>query len=194
MFILWNPANRASFGRLPRWVRTPKSNIRLQGNPTTIKCILKQLYVEGMTDLLSPPDVLLTTWCSNVCSFRNLNELSFLNLYCLSKHCGDLLSSLWEAEFYWSNKIIKSNADAWPKILPAGSDLGVARLSSETCQVLVLKKRKGVCIRKEFNSPRTALGHQHGRRFIASGHQYGRRDVMWKRSILSYLIKNWIIG
>ena len=35
-----------------------------------------------------------------------------------------------------------------------------------------------VCIRKEFNSQRTGLGHQHGRRFIVLGHQYGRRDVM----------------
>ena len=35
-----------------------------------------------------------------------------------------------------------------------------------------------VYIRKEFNSHRTSLGHQHGRRFIVLGHQYGRRDVM----------------
>ena len=42
---------------------------------------------------------------------------------------------------------------------------------------------KIVCIRKEFNSHRTGLGHQHGRRFIVLGHQYGRRDVMWKHSI-----------
>ena len=33
-------------------------------------------------------------------------------------------------------------------------------------------------IRKEFNSHRIGLGHQHGRRFIVLGHQYGRRDVM----------------
>ena len=37
--------------------------------------------------------------------------------------------------------------------------------------------------KKEFNSQRTGLGHQHGRRFIVLGHQYGRRDVMWKHSI-----------
>ena len=41
----------------------------------------------------------------------------------------------------------------------------------------------GVCIRKELNSHRICLGHQHGRRFIILGHQYGRRDVMWKHSI-----------
>ena len=34
------------------------------------------------------------------------------------------------------------------------------------------------CIRKDFNSHRIGLGHQHGRRFIVLGHQYGRRDVM----------------
>ena len=38
--------------------------------------------------------------------------------------------------------------------------------------------KESVCIRKEFNSHRTGLGHQHGRRFIVLGHQYGRRDVM----------------
>ena len=43
--------------------------------------------------------------------------------------------------------------------------------------------KESVCIRKEFNSHRTGLGHQHGRRFIVLGHQYGRRDVMWKHSI-----------
>ena len=43
--------------------------------------------------------------------------------------------------------------------------------------------KESVCIRKEFNSQRTGLGHQHGRRFIVLEHQYDRRDVMWKRSI-----------
>ena len=38
--------------------------------------------------------------------------------------------------------------------------------------------KESVCIRKEFNSQRTGLGHQHGRRFIVLGHQYGRLDVM----------------
>ena len=38
--------------------------------------------------------------------------------------------------------------------------------------------KESVCIRKEFNSQGTGLGHQHGRRFIVLGHQYGRRDVM----------------
>ena len=43
-----------------------------------------------------------------------------------------------------------------------------------------------VCIRKQLNSHRTGLGHQHGRRFIVLGHQYGRRDVMWKHSIYMF--------
>ena len=38
--------------------------------------------------------------------------------------------------------------------------------------------KESVCIRKEFNSHCTGLGHQHGRRFIVLGHQYGRCDVM----------------
>ena len=41
-----------------------------------------------------------------------------------------------------------------------------------------IETKESVCIRKEFNSQRTGLGHQHGRRFIVLGHQYGRRDVM----------------
>ena len=46
-----------------------------------------------------------------------------------------------------------------------------------------IETKESVCIRKEFNSQRIGLGHQHGRRFIVLGHQYGRRDVMWKHSI-----------
>jgi len=33
-------------------------------------------------------------------------------------------------------------------------------------------------IRKESNSLRVCVEHQHGRRFIALEHQYGRRDVI----------------
>ena len=49
-----------------------------------------------------------------------------------------------------------------------------------------IETKESVCIRKEFNSQRTGLGHQHGRRFIVLGHQYGRRDVMWKHFILQF--------
>ena len=38
--------------------------------------------------------------------------------------------------------------------------------------------KENFCIRKEFNSHRIGLGHQHGRRFIVLWHQYGRRDVI----------------
>ena len=38
--------------------------------------------------------------------------------------------------------------------------------------------KESVCVRKDFNSHRTGLGHEHGRRFIVLGHQYGRHDVM----------------
>ena len=44
--------------------------------------------------------------------------------------------------------------------------------------------KESVCIRKEFNSHRTGLGHQHGHRFIVLGHQYGRHDIMRKHSIV----------
>ena len=39
--------------------------------------------------------------------------------------------------------------------------------------------KEGVCMRKTVYAQRTALEHQHGRRFIVLEHQYGRRDVMW---------------
>ena len=45
--------------------------------------------------------------------------------------------------------------------------------------------KESVCIRKEFNSQRIGLGHQHGRCFIVLGNQYGHRDVMLKHSITS---------
>ena len=38
--------------------------------------------------------------------------------------------------------------------------------------------KENIYIRKEFNSHRIGLGHQHGRRFIVLGHQNGRRGVM----------------
>ena len=45
-------------------------------------------------------------------------------------------------------------------------------------------------MRKEFNSNRISLEHQHGRRFIVLEHQYGRRDVMWKRSIRTLYLRS----
>ena len=52
------------------------------------------------------------------------------------------------------------------------------------CKFIGTKER--VSTRKEFNSKRTSLEHQHGRRLIVLGHQYGRRDVMWKHSIAHF--------
>ena len=52
----------------------------------------------------------------------------------------------------------------------------------------LLEKKESVCIRKEFNSHRTGLGRQHGRRFIVLGHQYGRCDIMWKHSIIKLCV------
>lgn len=71
----------------------------LAGWPDNYKVHIERTVRRRYENLLSPPVLSLTAWCSNVCSFRNLNELSFLNIYGLSKHCGDLLNSLWPAEF-----------------------------------------------------------------------------------------------
>ena len=38
--------------------------------------------------------------------------------------------------------------------------------------------KESVYIRKEFNSHRIGLEHEHGRHFIVLGHHYGPRDVM----------------
>ena len=46
-----------------------------------------------------------------------------------------------------------------------------------------IRTKESVCIRKELNSHRICLGHQHGLRFIVVGHQYGRRYVTWKHSV-----------
>ena len=46
-------------------------------------------------------------------------------------------------------------------------------------------KRKSLHLRKEVNSQRTTLEHQHGRCFMVLEHQYGHGDVMWKWSIYS---------
>ena len=61
----------------------------------------------------------------------------------------------------------------------------INRASSLTWPVSIkfIGTEESVLIRKEFNSHRNGLKHQHGCRFIVLGHQYGRRVVMWKRSI-----------
>ena len=47
--------------------------------------------------------------------------------------------------------------------------------------------KERVNTRKEFNSNRTGLGHQHGHRFIVSQHQYGCHDVMWNALLSSWV-------
>ena len=47
----------------------------------------------------------------------------------------------------------------------------------------LLEQKKAIYMRKELNSQRIVLVHQHGRGFTVLEHQNGRRDVMWKRSI-----------
>ena len=58
--------------------------------------------------------------------------------------------------------------------------------------------KESLCKRKEFNSHRTGLGHQHGRHFIVLGHQYGHRDVMWntieKMMWFQWLWPGWLQG
>ena len=52
------------------------------------------------------------------------------------------------------------------------------------CLCKYIGTKESVFIRKEFNSQRIGLAHQHGRRIIVLENQYGRRDVMWKHCIL----------
>ena len=50
--------------------------------------------------------------------------------------------------------------------------------------------KESVYIRKEFNSHRISLEHQHGRRFIIL---YGHRDVMYKHSCLISNRVGWVL-
>ena len=55
----------------------------------------------------------------------------------------------------------------------------IERFNSRDQHLCKFIETKGsVYIRKEINSLKTVLKHQHGRRFIVLEHQYGRRDVM----------------
>ena len=64
-----------------------------------------------------------------------------------------------------------------PKLPVTVLDYRVFSLTWSASMQIYWNKRK--CLhKKEFNSQRTGLGHQHGRRFIVLGHQYGRHDVM----------------
>ena len=57
--------------------------------------------------------------------------------------------------------------------------LAIERFHSRDQHLYKFIETKGsVYIRKEFNSHRICLVHEHGRRFIALEHQYGHHDVM----------------
>ena len=86
-------------------------------------------------------------------------------------------TTCWDPEFFatlttWRNDF----SSLFPKAIECFHSRG-----QHLCKFI--GKKESVCIRKEFNSHRTGLGHQHGRCFIVFGHQYGRRDVLWKHSI-----------
>ena len=58
--------------------------------------------------------------------------------------------------------------------------LSVERLHSRGQNLCkFIETKESVYIRREFNSCRICLGHQHGRRFMVLGH----RNVIWKHSI-----------
>ena len=80
-----------------------------------------------------------------------------------------------------TNQISRIDVGLYQKFLPHGAKAkdGIECFHSrgqDLCKFIGTKE--SVCKRKEFNSHRTGLGHQHGRRFIVLGRQYGRRDVM----------------
>ena len=87
---------------------------------------------------------------------------------------------------YWHVDVNRQN---WPIV-----GYRVFSLTWPASMQIYWNKRKSLhAIRKEFNSQRTGLGHQHGRRFIVLKHQYGRRDVMWKHSVPGAGLSEWDI-
>ena len=100
--------------------------------------------------------------------------------------------------------MVHLNISKWRRVLKKKVSVQVAFLltpiecfhsrGQHRCKFIGTKEN--VCIRKEFNSHRTGLGHQHGRRFIVLGHQYGHRDVMWKRlyGVFSHDVTAAILG
>ena len=65
-------------------------------------------------------------------------------------------------------------------LVKSESDISIERFHSlgQHLSKLIRITKESVCIRKEFNSQRIGLEHQHGRRFIVLEHQYDGRDVM----------------
>ena len=58
-------------------------------------------------------------------------------------------------------------------------------LSQHTCKFIQTKE--SVYIRKDFNSRRIGLVHQHSRRLIVLEQQYGCHSVMWEPSIQRFI-------
>ena len=77
----------------------------------------------------------------------------------------------------WLMHYEKINPSEWHKPVNALMECFHSR-GQHLCKYIGTKE--SVCIRKEFNSRRIGLGHQHG-----------RRDVMWKHSILIKRISFW---
>ena len=116
-------------------------------------------------------------------------------------HSGKAFSHLiWFSGWYWSYLKIRNMykiilASEYSTLLSIPSFTPVIECFHSRGQHLCkfIGTKESVCIRKEFNSHRTGLGHQHGRRFIVLGHQYGRLDVMWKHSIeLRSSTRSWL--
>ena len=108
-------------------------------------------------------------------------------------NCNFISNSLLSFHFSFSRFILAISFQFWAVAVytEANSFLcqhvkqsGVERFHSRDQHLRkFMGTKESVYIRKEINSHRISLEHQHGRRFFVLGHQYGRRDVMWKRSI-----------
>ena len=88
-----------------------------------------------------------------------------------------------KSHHYWSIHTPPKTKKHESLIIMASLNRAFSLTWAASTQIHWNKLKESVCIRKEFNSHGTVLGHQHGRRCIVLGHQYGRRDVMWKHSI-----------
>ena len=84
---------------------------------------------------------------------------------------------------YWQKVVDLWSFMATPRIFRQSQRKVIERFHSRGQHLSKFIGKESFYIRKEFNSHRISLEHQHGCRFIVLEHQYGRRDVMWKRSI-----------
>ena len=108
-------------------------------------------------------------------------------------NCHFISSSLLSSHFSFSPSILLTSFQFWADAVHTEPNSclcqhvkqsGVERFRSRDQHLRkFMGTKESVYVRKEFNSYRTGLEHQHGRHFVVLGHQYGRRDVMWKSSI-----------